>query len=73
MSVRKIERGPQIYQVESVDFETDRECRRWKGQPPKPCQNVATHVFVFEQKIGGNERGNCIACGECTPEVWTLE
>jgi len=64
---------PEIYQVERVDFDSDRECPLWTGDGPTPCGNSATHVFVFEQKIGHDQPGNCVCCEDCAPGVWTRE
>jgi len=70
-----LEREPQIYQVERVDFKSDRECERWVGDGLKaePCTNKATHVFVFERNPNRDERGNCLACEHCCPDVYLRE
>lgn len=68
-----LDKEPEIYQVERVAFDTDRECRLWTGDGPTPCRNLATHVFVFERTIDDDERGNCVCCEDCAPGVWERE
>jgi hypothetical protein len=64
---------PEIYQVERVNFDGDRTCALWTGDGPTPCENQATHVFVYEGKIGGDEPKNCVCCSDCAPRRWTRE
>jgi len=48
------------------------ECKLWTGdadEDPEPCGGTATHVFVYDGKIGGDETipRNCLACADCAP------
>jgi len=49
------------------------ECGCWVDGhvTPEPCGATATHVFVYDGKIGDSERlpRNCPACPDCTPRA----